>query len=368
MSTAIYTNAAYADKLLSVELMFGSHAHENVLCVARIFAAISKCMVGLELLYNDLPESTEGNPSIEFPSPTPYPSTPTPDPSDTTPTPTSDSSTSGPNLSPDSSDSAPTPTSDSLGFTPNPTPDPSHSPPTPTLDSSGSVSNPPSLTPNRLSPSEEIDALKFFCKLDRVHATELVTVDEENERHMIYLAKRSIGSAEETVLVKFTPEYHEAAHRLLASQKPPLAPALHSCTRVIGDLYMVVMEYLEDAKSLHAFLPPFPPGPRPPRLNVEVVNQQLVEALELLHGENLVFGDLREANILYLPKDGGRAFLVDFDRVGEHGKDRYSCCLNPAAKLGVSRWQIMEKPHDLLNLKKLISRLQVRAVGGKRTK
>jgi hypothetical protein len=56
--------------------------------------------------------------------------------------------------------------------------------------------------------------------------------------------------------------------------------------------------------------------------------------LDLLHKEDFVSGDLREANVLYSPKDGGRAFLVDFDGVGKHGKDRYSSCLNTKLGLG----------------------------------
>src|ERR1700679_1883742 len=103
VSTAIYTNAVYADKLLSIELMLGLHAQENVLRVARIFAAISKCMNGLRVLYRSLPNSTKQNPCIEFPSPTPYPSNPTIDPSQ----PTLDPSSSTPNPTSDPSASAP---------------------------------------------------------------------------------------------------------------------------------------------------------------------------------------------------------------------------------------------------------------------
>jgi hypothetical protein len=46
--------------------------------------------------------------------------------------------------------------------------------------------------------------------------------------------------------------------------------------------------------------------------------------------------------------------LADFDGAGRDGRDRYSACLNPAARLGVSRWQIMEKAHDGEILKRLM--------------
>jgi hypothetical protein len=66
----------------------------------------------------------------------------------------------------------------------------------------------------------------------------------------------------------------------------------------------------------------------------------------LLHGKDLVFGDLREANVLYSPKDKGRLFLVDYDGTGEHGKDRYSPCLNTDLGLGADRRQVMERSRD----------------------
>lgn len=279
VSAAIFTNAIYADKLLSIELMLGTHARENVIRVARIFTAISKCATSLQNLYKNLRDSSDQVPGVEFP---------------------------------------------------NPTPDPP-------------------------GPSEEIRALRFLCKLDRVRGTELITVDVDNERHGIYLAKRSNGpSGDETVLVKFAPRYHATAHRLLADHDPPLAPALYSCTRVIGGMYMVVMEYLQDAKPLDHFFPQYP-TPLPPPPDVDVVRRDLTKALDLLHKKDLVFSDLRERNVLYSPKDKGRVFLIDFDAVGEHGKDRHSPCLNTELGLGVGRWQIMEKSHDESNRDRILS-------------
>jgi len=226
----------------------------------------------------------------------------------------------------------------------------------------------PSPTPD--PPSEEIDSLEFFCKFDRARSTRLITVDEGNERHGIYLAKLTAGPHEgKTALVKFTPKYHEAAHRLLAAQDPPLAPALYSCKRVIGDLRMVVMEYLEDAKTLYHFFPKSvpdlnlpPPDVRLSPVDVSAVRRDLDKAVALLGQEDLVFGDIRQANVLYLPKES-RTFLVDFDGVGEHGKDRYSPCLNIHLNLGVSGSQIMKKSHDERNVNHVVSWLY-EMVGG----
>jgi len=279
VSTAVFTNAVYADKLVSIELLLGPHAQDEVLRVARIFMAISKCTAGLRTLYMKLETSPDRVPSVEFP---------------------------------------------------NPTPDPPQSHP------------------------EDFPVLESFCKLDRVHGVGLVSVDADNERHGVYLARRPTGTAgdHETVLVKFTPKYNKTAHLSLSKHIPPLAPALYSCTPVVGGLQMVVMEYLSDAKPLYHFLAQ---SPRPPTPNVRAVRRDVAAALKILHENDFVFGDLREANVLYSPEAGGRAFLIDFDGVGKHGRDRYSPCLNFELGLGVLRWQIMEKSHDESNLERIIS-------------
>jgi len=217
------------------------------------------------------------------------------------------------------------------------------------------IADPPQLT-------ENLPELEFFAKANRVDGTELSHIDEDNERHGMYLARMQINQADEStqkVFVKFTAKYHEDAHRLLARQDPPLAPALHFCPRVIGDVYMVVMEYIPQSKGrpIHQYSS----DPFWPRNLPQIVERDVSTALDLLHGRDLVFGDLREQNLLYLgdPK-GGRILLVDFDVVGRDGKARYSACLNLAARYcdGVDRGLIMEKEHDRENLKALLRRLQ----------
>ena len=161
------------------------------------------------------------------------------------------------------------------------------------------------------------------------------------------------GNLTEVVLVKFTTKYHEEAHRLLARNN--LAPTLHFCTRVVGGMYMVVMEYIPSPKgqSLYA-------APLRSTSALEVIRQGVCQALDLLHKEGLVFGDLREGHMLYLPEGEGRVLLIDFDGVGQDGEDRHSATLNPDTELGVVRWQIMEKVHDRRNLEQLMMRLSRR--------
>ena len=80
-----------------------------------------------------------------------------------------------------------------------------------------------------------------------------IDIDEENKRHATYLASMDIeGSALTTdVLAKFAVKYNTLAHHLLANYEPPLAPALHSCTPVIGDMFMVVMQYIPAGPYTH---------------------------------------------------------------------------------------------------------------------
>ena len=210
--------------------------------------------------------------------------------------------------------------------------------------------------------TESLPKLEFFAKANRIDGTVLSHIDEDNERHGMYLARMQLNQAEEStqeVFVKFTAKYHEDAHRLLAQQDPPLAPALYFCARVIGDVYMVVMEYIPQSKGrpIHQYSS----GPALPQNLPEIVERDVSKALKLLHGQDLVFGDLREPNLLYLADpDGGRILLVDFDAVGLDGEARYSACLNPNADYcaGVDRGQIMKKEHDRDNLRELLERLQ----------
>jgi hypothetical protein len=304
VSAAIFTDSIYADELFQMKLSFGFHGSDNVLRVARVFVAINRCTDRLRVLYTNLRTSTQPTPPSKF-------------------------------------------------LWPNPTPDPP-------------------------APVDATQGLEFFFKVDRLLGTPInrTIIDEENKRHAMYLArmKSEDGTSTTDVFVKFTTKYNADAHRLLASHNPPLAPALYSCTRVIDGIFMVVMQYIpaSEGKSLYAISSP-PPALHPTRHNalkafeavcrdvskaLEAVRRDVSQVLGLLHGQGLVFGDLREVNVLYLEKDD-RVLLVDFDSVGRDGKDRYSLCLNPDARLGVEGLQIMEKSHDTENMDRLMGRLSM---------
>jgi len=284
ISTAVFTDAVYADELLSVKLLLGPHGPDNVKRIARVFMAINESKDLLSELYRNLLETYRAR---------------------------------SPSSSPAKS------------LWPNPTAYPPDS-------------------------ATQFPKLDFFCKVNSADGSELFVVDENNQHHALYLARMATETSDEVVLVKFSVKYHENAHRLLASADPPLAPALHFFTRVVGDMYMIVMEYVPKSKGQSLFVAP------PPQPALDNIRKDIDRALNLLHENDLVFGDLREPNVLYLPEDGGRVLLVDFDRAGRDGKDRYPACLKPDANLGVVRGQIMEKAHDRENLERLMERLTSR--------
>ncbi|KAG8925003.1 hypothetical protein FRC00_004451 [Tulasnella sp. 408] len=89
------------------------------------------------------------------------------------------------------------------------------------------------------------------------------------------------------------------------------------------------------------------------------VLRDIESALRLLHGEDLVFGDLRRSNIIPLQRKGrdGRsergAMLVDFDWTGKDGVQRYPVGLNVGVEWpqGVQGGEVMKKEHDIAMLR-----------------
>lgn len=67
--------------------------------------------------------------------------------------------------------------------------------------------------------------------------------DARERRYALYRAKmkREESDEEIDVVVKFTVRYHSEAHRILAEEQ--LAPTLYFCIPLVGDMYMVIMDY-----------------------------------------------------------------------------------------------------------------------------
>jgi serine/threonine protein kinase len=150
------------------------------------------------------------------------------------------------------------------------------------------------------------------------------------------------------VVVKFVQTYNARAHRLLSDAGH--APELLYCSKGdpnsedLGGLIMVVMEYVK-GKTAHE------------RYHMDALPRaafdQVQEAVEILHAENIVFADLRKPNIMVTVDE--RVMLIDFDWCGVHGEDSYPVTLNDDKESidwhpDVERGGRMLKEHDIYML------------------
>ena len=124
--------------------------------------------------------------------------------------------------------------------------------------------------------------------------------------------KTEDGTSTVKILAEFAVKYNEAAHWLLDL-------TLHSCTPVVGDMFMVIMQYVLGVSLFNVPMPLL-------TFAQEVVCWDVSKALKLLHRRNWVFGNLWEANVLYSLEDGGC-----------DEENRYSACLSLKVRLVFSR-------------------------------
>lgn len=192
-------------------------------------------------------------------------------------------------------------------------------------------------------------------------------ISEGKEHHLVYgqrlghymnstvfrarMSSKS-GNKEEhcDVVVKFTHRYGKAGHRLLA--EAGLAPTLYYCEfeETVG-MWVVVMSYVEGDVSSGL---------------TKGQSQALARAVELLHANDLVFGDLRRPNVIATKPDS--ISLIDFEwcgpcddvREGENviwHRMRYPTDISMGGRIdwapGVGPDQVITKEHDKYQLEKL---------------
>ncbi|TFK16458.1 hypothetical protein FA15DRAFT_676673 [Coprinopsis marcescibilis] len=146
-------------------------------------------------------------------------------------------------------------------------------------------------------------------------------------------------------LVKFCETYSVDAHRLLADNG--LAPELYYSSELRGGITIVVMANICSATTAYRTFK----GRRLPT----AVMTKVRKAIEILHQNDIVYGDLRRPNVLVEEVQGDssmpwRVWLCDFDWAGKAGEGRYSPRLNTGEihwANGVEPNGIMEKVHDL---------------------
>ena len=144
------------------------------------------------------------------------------------------------------------------------------------------------------------------------------------------------------VVVKFSHTYSEECHAACFAQG--FAPELISCERIAGGWYVVVMEWLEEYKTLSSL--------KNDSAVSSSVLAELRRAVETMHGEGFVHGDLRSPNVLVGP--GGKVKIIDYDWAGRDGeavylpfRNRQNINWHPDAKLG----EPIRPDHDIFLLK-----------------
>jgi hypothetical protein len=183
------------------------------------------------------------------------------------------------------------------------------------------------------------------------------------ERRHLDSYRRSLFLAEyegKTVVVKFCERYGEDAHRALADAG--LAPRLHYCSKVVGGVFMVVMDFVDSRDAYNEFKHRDLP---------RTVLDDVKRALGKLHDAQLVYGDMRRPNIMVVktPKsrdddsegedvEEWRGLLVDFDWSGQVGVVKYPPTLNTSGEIrwakGVEPAEEIKQKHDLDMLEKII--------------
>lgn len=157
----------------------------------------------------------------------------------------------------------------------------------------------------------------------------------------VFLAEMCNDAGElRNVVVKFSETYGKSGHELLAKAKPKaLAPRLYYCEKQesVNNRWIVIMEHIEGKLLLETDITDLHRG------NIE-------KALDILHSEQIVFGDLRKGNIVCPPWG---AMLLDFDWCGKEGEVFYPVDINLNKEdninwaAGVGRRLPIMKEHDM---------------------
>ncbi|KAK0213540.1 hypothetical protein IW262DRAFT_1516901 [Armillaria fumosa] len=170
---------------------------------------------------------------------------------------------------------------------------------------------------------------------------------EVYESCMTFLAKLDEAHGREQVVVKFVQGYGAEAHRLLATKGK--APALKYCGPIssdgkywYGSLQMVVMEFLRGQTVAQKYEGSI----------AEEVHTAVRGAVQILHDQSLVHGDIRLPNIMIVDgtgDEGERMRIIDFDWAGEQGKVRYPLHLSDYIRntLGVKDYDFITFQHDM---------------------
>ena len=145
---------------------------------------------------------------------------------------------------------------------------------------------------------------------------------------------------EEPVVVKFVRDHYGAeVHTSLADKN--LAPKLHLCERLVGGWYVVIMEKVA-GRLLNACV-----------CNA-YIKESLNSAVQEMHKNGMVHGDLRPQNILI--RDKAPPVILAFDWAGLEGTATYPAELNQTIDWhkDVKAGSKIEKKHDQYQIKSCV--------------
>ena len=160
------------------------------------------------------------------------------------------------------------------------------------------------------------------------------------------LRARTCEDPARDIVVKFVDQYGERAHRTLAERG--LAPTLFYCGRPSLDkepryhnLSMVVMDYIDGDTLASA-----KKGNNLDERKKQFVLSKVRHAIEVLHNQNLVFGDLRSPNVMITKTNEVK--LIDFNWAGDGGQAKYPSMISSDIKwaAGVEALGVIKMEHD----------------------
>ena len=153
-----------------------------------------------------------------------------------------------------------------------------------------------------------------------------IDVPDADPTNVTFFAEVTSEPPGQRLVIKFVDRYGVEAHDLLAQENmaprllycgsldgendvrdsPSHAEGRIECGLYVGPLRMVVMDRVEHVQAKDDW-----PGD---------AREQIKAAIDKLHERDLVFGDLREPNVLFSEDS---AFLIDFDWAGKANEARY---------------------------------------------
>ncbi|CAG8647716.1 1984_t:CDS:1, partial [Paraglomus brasilianum] len=171
-----------------------------------------------------------------------------------------------------------------------------------------------------MSVKERKNHIRLFCELSPEPAFPWPTTYEASNTQVRFTYELQpypdrlifIGKLDndDTVLIKFTKTYSLDAHRICAALG--CAPQLLGYRKLGSIWYMVVMECLDpDVYKPYSSL-----TFRDPADNLLRLGSKVRKAIGALHSNNLVHGDIRDANIL-VNRNMDDFKIIDFDWAGE---------------------------------------------------